>query len=143
MIATLEYIAAKISLTNCMQKHFRQVCHVCKKYAKCKVYAKYVEAWIELQKSVKEQPTRVTNLYKEGCDVYIGRGSIWGNKYCIGKDGTREEVIVKYIDWILEKIKTDENFKEKMKSLRGKRLGCWCSPKECHGDVLVQCVQLQ
>ncbi len=22
--------------------------------------------------------------------------------------------------------------------LKGKRLGCWCKPRECHGDVLVE-----
>ena len=22
--------------------------------------------------------------------------------------------------------------------LRGKRLGCWCAPQACHGDVLAQ-----
>jgi hypothetical protein len=31
----------------------------------------------------------VVNKYKEPFDIYIGRGSIWGNPYVIGKDGTR------------------------------------------------------
>ncbi|MGD9564460.1 MAG: DUF4326 domain-containing protein [Pyrinomonadaceae bacterium] len=25
-----------------------------------------------------------------------------------------------------------------MEELRGKVLGCWCSPKVCHGDVLAR-----
>jgi hypothetical protein len=29
-------------------------------------------------------------------DIYIGRGSIFGNQFVIGKDGTREEVIEKH-----------------------------------------------
>ena len=33
---------------------------------------------------------------KESNDVYIGRGSKWGNPYVIGKDGNRDEVIEKY-----------------------------------------------
>lgn len=37
----------------------------------------------------------VVNKYKEEYDIYIGRGSRWGNPFVIGKDGTREEVIEK------------------------------------------------
>lgn len=43
------YIEAKATLTKCMQKHFRQVCHRCKAYAECKVYADYVAMWLNLQ----------------------------------------------------------------------------------------------
>lgn len=28
--------------------------------------------------------------------VYIGRPSIWGNPFVIGKDGSRDDVIAKY-----------------------------------------------
>ena len=38
-----------------MQKHFRQVCHVCKSYSFCTVYSDYVDAWIELQKAYKRE----------------------------------------------------------------------------------------
>lgn len=27
---------------------------------------------------------------------------------------------------------------EELESLRGKTLGCWCKPDDCHGDVLVE-----
>lgn len=40
--------------------------------------------------------TKVVNLYKEPYDVYIGRGSPWGNPFVIGKDGDRKECIDKY-----------------------------------------------
>lgn len=50
----LDYIEAKVNLTECMQKHFRQVCHNCDKYFQCKVYAKYVDTWIELQNEFLE-----------------------------------------------------------------------------------------
>lgn len=133
------YIQNRKCLIQCRQKHFKQICHTCRKYAKCKVYAEYVDAWMGLQKSVKEQPTRVVNIKKEGCDVYIGRGSIWGNPFTIGKDGSREDVITKYIDWLLKQ----KDLLQKIPALRGKRLGCWCKPKDCHGDVLIQCIELQ
>lgn len=36
------------------------------------------------------------------------------------------------------RIETDETFKEQVKGLFGKILGCYCKPKPCHGDVLVK-----
>ncbi len=41
-----------------------------------------------------KEPT-IINLKKEKYDVYIGRGSKWGNPFHIGKDGNRKEVIDK------------------------------------------------
>lgn len=74
----------------------------------------------------------VVHLNQEEYDIYIGRPSKWGNPYEIGKDGTRKQVIQLYREYIL-------NNKELMSSLgelKGKRLGCWCKPLPCHGDVL-------
>ena len=78
----------------------------------------------------------VVNLKNEDYDVYIGRGSPFGNKFIIGKDGTRNEVIIKYKDWFYEKLK-DKEFRRLVYNLKGKRLGCFCKPKPCHGDVIV------
>ena len=39
---------------------------------------------------------KVVNLRNEKYDVYIGRGSPFGNPFKIGIDGTRLEVIEKY-----------------------------------------------
>lgn len=73
---------------------------------------------------------------KEPFDVYIGRPSKWGNPYQIGVHGTREEVIQKYREMILG----NEKLLAALPELRGKVLGCWCSPLACHGDVLVELV---
>jgi hypothetical protein len=78
--------------------------------------------------------TRVVHCKKEPYDVYIGRPSKWGNPFKIGKDGTREEVIEKYREYILSKPELLKDLSE----LKGKILGCWCKPKACHGDVLVE-----
>ena len=51
----------------------------------------------------------VVHCKKEKYDVYIGRAvprsglkaSIWGNPFAIGKDGTREEAMMKYRAWLL------------------------------------------
>ena len=80
--------------------------------------------------------TKVVNKYKESYDVYIGRGSKWGNPFVIDVDGTREEVISKYKDWILQQPQLLADLHE----LDGKTLGCFCKPKACHGDVLVELI---
>jgi uncharacterized protein YebE (UPF0316 family) len=81
--------------------------------------------------------TKVVNCNTESYDVYIGRPSKWGNPFKIGKDGSRKEVIEKYRDYIL---KNDELLKS-LDELEDKTLGCWCKPKACHGDVLVELVK--
>lgn len=68
-------------------------------------------------------------------DVYIGRGSPYGNRFVIGHDGTREEVIGKFEDWLRGQPQLIERVK---RELRGKILGCHCAPKPCHGDVLAR-----
>jgi len=83
--------------------------------------------------------TRVVNIKKysdEHIDnyVYIGRGSKWGNPYHIGKDGTREEVIIKYEKYIRGR----PELLADLPGLEGQVLGCYCKPKACHGDILVK-----
>lgn len=82
--------------------------------------------------------TRVANKYKEKCDVYIGRPSIFGNHFKIGIDGNREEVIEKYRAYFYKRLESDRHFKLEVLSLRGKVLGCFCKPLPCHGDVIVE-----
>lgn len=77
--------------------------------------------------------TRVVHCRREPYDVYIGRPSKWGNPFVIGPDGTREQVIEKYRQYLL----TSPELLAALPALRGKILGCWCSPNPCHGDVLV------
>jgi hypothetical protein len=50
---------------------------------------------------------------------------------------SREEAIWKYEQWFVEQVK-DEEFKKKVLALEGKRLGCYCKPLACHGDVIVR-----
>ena len=81
--------------------------------------------------------TKVVHCKKEKYDVYIGRPGPWGNPFSIGKDGTREEVIEKFRDWI----KDQDLLMQEIESLRGKTLGCWCSHQPCHGDVIVKSLE--
>lgn len=77
---------------------------------------------------------KVVHCKKERYDIYIGRPSKWGNPFIIGKDGTREEVIKKYELWI----KKQPNLLCDLPELKDKILSCWCSPKLCHGDILIK-----
>ena len=77
---------------------------------------------------------KTVHCKKEKYDVYIGRPSKWGNPFTIGIHGTREQVIQMYRDWIY----TQPHLMNSLHGLKGKVLGCWCSPKECHGDVLIE-----
>lgn len=64
-------------------------------------------------------------------DVYIGRGSKWGNPFKVEQYG-RYEAIRLYKEWI----KTKPELLNSLHELKGKRLGCHCKPQWCHGDVL-------
>lgn len=87
--------------------------------------------------------TKIVNIKKESYDVYIGRGSIWGNPFKIGIDGTREEVIEQCEEWLLGRISAPENPKRPTLAqiklyLTGKTLGCYCRPLACHGDIYLK-----
>jgi hypothetical protein len=79
-------------------------------------------------------PARVVHCKREPFDVYIGRPSKFGNPFIVGGHGTREQVIEKYREWIHSKPELLEAAK---RELKGKVLGCWCTPKACHGDILL------
>ena len=83
--------------------------------------------------------TSLANINRgQRCDVYIGRGSPFGNPYAIGQDGDRDEVIRKYEIDFKEKLRLDPGFKKKVLALKGKTLGCHCAPLKCHGDVIIR-----
>lgn len=66
--------------------------------------------------------------------VYVGRPSVWGNPFVIGRDGTRQEVVAKYRAYLL----SNTALMTRLHELRGKHVVCWCAPEACHGDVLVE-----
>jgi DNA polymerase-3 subunit epsilon len=77
--------------------------------------------------------SRAVNKYKEPYDIYIGRGSKWGNPYAM-KDRTlaeRDRVCDLYEIYFWT---TD--LPMFLYELIGKRLGCFCKGLRCHGDFL-------
>jgi hypothetical protein len=79
----------------------------------------------------------------QGCDEYIGRRCFMGgwrlqqsdfhNPFMAKEEGGRQQCAEKYKAYL----RSNANLLRKLPSLRGKVLGCWCKPKACHGDVLV------
>lgn len=88
-------------------------------------------------------------------NVYIGRArvvfidgtrypfidSIWANPYKISETQPREKVLELYREYIEKKINTEPNLIKELVKLEGKKLGCWCKPECCHGDILIELIE--
>ena len=74
-------------------------------------------------------------------DVSIMRPGPFGNPFRIGYDGTRSQVIAEFEIYARDRIKKDAKWREMVRALSGKTLGCCCKPLDCHGDVLVRIVE--
>ena len=87
--------------------------------------------------------------------VYIGRrNATYGlkesplsNRFVIGIDGDRNEVIAKYRLWLWNIIKNKQQpqFREFLRLVEWARQGnlilsCWCKPLPCHGDVIIKAI---
>ena len=91
-----------------------------------------------------DKPKVINHRSSKGSEneVYIGRGSKWGNPFTHYPGGTlaefkaetRDESIDAYGDWIL----TQPELMATLPELRGKTLVCWCKPDRCHGEILLQ-----
>jgi hypothetical protein len=90
--------------------------------------------------------TTVINIKskKSKCDVYIGRGSKWGNPFVMKdwSDEERNRVCDEYEKWFY----TQQHLVDSLPELKDKILGCWCKNlggggKSCHGDILVKWVK--
>jgi hypothetical protein len=88
---------------------------------------------------------KVVHHKKDPFDILIDRRSKWGNPFS-HKKGTlakyivknRKEAIESYKNWLLNG--EGKYLLNDIHELSGKILGCWCKPKSCHGDVLVEIV---
>lgn len=95
-------------------------------------------------------PTTVVNLkgHRDDPDfddvVYVGRAMHRGgwhlaasplaNPFRPGRDGTREEVVAAFREYILGR----PDLLTRLPDLRGRRLGCWCVPLPCHAQVIAE-----
>ncbi len=84
--------------------------------------------------------SRKTYKYLKGeRSMFVGRPSHLGNPYHIGVDGTREEVIEKYRQWLRTALLVGGPAK-RMYGMLGEAdvLLCYCAAAPCHADVLVE-----
>ncbi len=89
--------------------------------------------------------TRVININKElqyknlkstPSYEYIGRGSYWGNPYSMYDEGENREEVIRKFKYDFDFDKFPKKIKSEVYKLSGKRLGCFCKPELCHGDIL-------
>jgi hypothetical protein len=86
----------------------------------------------------------VVNLHTSVYDVYIGRpgkgmDGYFGNPFSVDEYG-REGCLAKYREYFRDRVSADLEFQQRVRSLAGKRLGCFCAPKACHGDTIADYV---
>ena len=94
--------------------------------------------------------TTVVSKYRGGYDLYVGRGSEWGNPYSDKPDSKAEhivkpeEVMPMFREWFKYRIRNEEGFAKKVvKELHGKVLGCYCEGgKPCHAAVMASWADL-
>ncbi len=71
---------------------------------------------------------------------YIGRGGYWGNPYAMhvssGDEIDDREDVIRKFEYGFNKDNLPTQHKSEVYKLAGKRLGCFCKPLACHGDVL-------
>lgn len=90
--------------------------------------------------------TTVVHCKQDSYDVYIGRPSKWGNQFshldksCAKHSvTTRQDAVNLYRARLLNG--DGQHLLDDLEELRHKRLGCWCKPKSCHDDVLVELIK--
>ena len=78
-----------------------------------------------------------------GTSIYVGRPSVLGNPFIIGRDGDREEVIRQYRCWLWDELQRGTGpVREELQRLCALArqddlaLSCWCYPLPCHGAVI-------
>ena len=91
----------------------------------------------------------INNAKTDSFGIYVGRGrgSILGNPFSIGKDGSREEVIRLYRIWLWDEFnkKADVFYEiQRLTSIYEETghlsLLCWCAPLPCHAEVIRACI---
>ena len=80
----------------------------------------------------------ITDPITKEKEIYIYKGSIYANPYIVGKDGSPEECIKLYKNYI----ESNSELVEQLQVLKGKNLGCFCKNNSvCHNDILLEFLQ--
>ena len=71
--------------------------------------------------------------------VRVDRRTRWGNRFVLGRDGTREQVVALYRADLWRRIRAGEMALADLAALDGRALACWCWPRRpCHAEVLAR-----
>lgn len=110
---------------------------------------KTIEALNRPLRVINVSITRVINIknnpeFKETSTdsyEYIGRGSYWGNPHSMfemfeDSDEDPRDAVIRMFKYDFDYDKFLNIDKNKVYELAGKRLGCFCKPQACHGDIL-------
>lgn len=95
--------------------------------------------------------TSVSNIRFQEYDVYIGRAGhghdgYFGNPIVLGKccpvcdqiHTKSGETLECFRVYFYLRIGGDPEFRTRVMTMLGKRLGCFCKPRPCHGDVIAE-----
>lgn len=85
--------------------------------------------------------TRIVNIRRENCDVYIGRAGhgkdgYFGNPFRLEAGMVRGSTLDNYRKYFYHRLSIDEEFRNRIEKLQDKTLGCFCKPNPCHGDII-------
>lgn len=95
----------------------------------------------------RNMQTEVVNIHQNGYDVYIGRAGkgqdgYFGNPFRLVPGQTRGSTLERYREYFYKRLGEDPEFKRRIHRLKGKRLGCFCKPHACHGDIIKEYLDL-
>ncbi len=87
----------------------------------------------------------IRNVPTPKYDMYMGRenvwrnlpGSKWANPFFMKNESMRDEVCVKYKEYV----RSRPDLVAALPELKNKTLACWCFPKRCHVMSLVELME--
>jgi hypothetical protein len=75
--------------------------------------------------------------------AYVGRPSLLGNPFHLGRDGSRAQVIASYRSWLWDQLQEPGSAqRQELERLLAQaqagplELLCWCAPLDCHAEVI-------
>ena len=115
--------------------------------------ARAVRVWSESSDTTSSDmaKTTVVNLHdapdfgQSPKDVYVGRLMRFGRftKAKLGEQGgyfgnpcKGDEAVEDFATLFKKRIAEDAEYRKRIQALKGKTLGCWCKPNDCHADVI-------
>lgn len=70
--------------------------------------------------------------------VRVDRRTPWGNRFVVGRHGSRERVIELYRQDLWRRIRSGDLPLEKLAAIAHMPLACHCAPSRCHAEVLAR-----